>query len=81
MHPPFEPYESMPSDVGAKCVGDGLARPSRNLEPGVGEIVDEVGNGGSTTPFDDASDEVAPKFEGVEDHRPRLAPRCDNPQP
>lgn len=67
----------MPSDVGAKCVGDGLARPSRNLEPGIGEIVDEVGDGSSTTPFD----EVAPKFEGVEDHRPRLTPRCDSPQP
>ena len=67
----------MPSDVGAKYVGDGLARPSCNLEPCVGEIVD----GGSTTPFDDAGDEVAPKFEGVEDHRPRLAPRCDSPQP
>ena len=79
--PPFEPYESTPSYVGAKCVGDGLARPSPNLKPCVGEIADEVGDGGSTTPFDDASDEVAPKFEGVEDHRPRLAPRCDNPQP
>ena len=71
----------MPSAVGAECVGDGLARPSRNLEPCAGEIVDEVGDGGGTTPFDDASDEVAPKFEGVEDHRPRLAPRCDSPQP
>ena len=71
----------MPNDVGAKYVGDGLARPSCNLKPGVGEIVDEVGDGGSTTPLDDASDGVAPKFEGVEDHRRRLAPRCDSPQP
>jgi hypothetical protein len=53
----------------------------RNLEPRVGEIVDEVGDGGSTTPFDDTSDEVETKFEGMEDHRPRLAPRCDSPQP
>lgn len=71
----------MPSHVGAKCVRDGLARPLRNLDPRFGEIVDEVGDGGSTTPFDDTSDEVATKFEGMEDHRPRLAPWCDSPQP